>query len=189
MTDAGRLGPTQAFGFTTSVCIHCGFDSDIFTAIGGGRRQPQPGDATLCVKCSGLQIVADDGASFRKPTEDEAARLSVDGRVLKMRDAIKMAAAHGGIKSIDIVPAALRPDRERDTKLAVAVHAAAMAHFGLARGDNKVFTEDQVLDMAAAGATLATAYFDQLPPKRRLEVLTSFMARMLDQFKGRGPKL
>lgn len=187
MSEQLGLGPTQRFGFSAAMCIHCGYESDAFTAIGGSGRGPRADDATLCIKCGAIQIVAADGASFRVPTEAELEKLNRDGRVLKMREALKTAEAHGGIKSVSIVKGGAGMTAD-GIDLTVLLHEACLTHFGLKRGDGKGLNEEQILDIAAAGATLTSAYLADLPYKRRLDVVSGFVDKMLDSFKGKGPQ-
>lgn len=183
MSDV-QLG--QRFGLSNgAACIHCGADTPVFSGVmgaaekaGGKASPPSPGDISLCLQCGGLQAIRDDLGGFRPLLASEAERYETDPRVTQLRKARDMATEHGGIKSATVM--------KRQTPagdLAAKLHQTCIEHFG-GRG-RQGLTADEIVDVGAAGCTLAAVYLADLPYQRRLNVVTLFVKKMMDAFAGK----
>lgn len=66
-----------------NLCPHCEYVSTLTTGLyEGAGHKPNPGDASLCIKCGKVSVFGED-LRLRLPTEQEAAILFSDPRVME----------------------------------------------------------------------------------------------------------
>lgn len=91
----GTLGETHRVPLAR--CTYCGEHNDAATGIDHDSN-PKPGDAMICVTCSGLSIYAEDGR-LRRPTPAEVKACSKDLKLQLARLAVfKLALERRGRK-------------------------------------------------------------------------------------------
>lgn len=71
-----------------SRCPACGQINDMATSVGADAK-PEPGDATICIRCGHIAVFADDLA-LRNPSDEEIVRFAGDERLLAVQRARAM---------------------------------------------------------------------------------------------------